>query len=148
MKTKRKLISYFCILALVLTMMPTVAFGGQISDISDHWAKDQITSLMDKSFITGYEDGTFKPDNNITRAEFMAIINRAFNYTEKAEGSYIDVPDSAWYTDVIKQAKAAGYISGYADGTIKPNNYISRQEAAVIIAKIKNYRKCCCSFRF
>lgn len=136
MKNSRKII-YF-VLVLILAITPISSFANtQISDISDHWAEKEISILVGKGLISGYEDGTFRPERNITRAEFMALINRSFNYTETSVGSYIDVPDDSWFADIIKQAKAAGYINGYADGTIKPNNHITRQEAAVIIAKVK-----------
>lgn len=111
--------------------------ASQLSDISNHWAKSQINRLTEKGSIFGYEDGTFRPERNITRAEFMAVINRSFGYTKIANVSYSDVPHDSWFAETIKQAQAAGYISGYADKTIRPENFITRQEAAVIIAKIK-----------
>jgi len=123
--------------AFLFTLSPVSVFAATpISDISDHWAKDQIQSWVDSEYINGYPDGTFKPDNNITRAEFMTIVNHAFGYTEKTEISYSDVTDGMWYTDTISAAKAAGYINGYPDGTMKPNAPITRQEAAVMIGKI------------
>lgn len=137
MRMGRKALSFLCIFALLITMIPVTALAAQASDISNHWAKTQIGNMMDKGYITGYQDGTFKPDQKITRAEFMAIINRAFNFTQKSEGSFTDVKPGAWYADVVSQAKAAGYISGYPDGSIRPDDTITRQEAAVIIAKIK-----------
>ena len=136
-RTGRKALSFLCVFALLIAMIPGTAFAGQASDISNHWAKAQIESMMDKGYFNGYQDGNFKPDQKITRAEFMAIINRAFNFTAKSEGSFADVTPGAWYADAVSQAKAAGYVSGYPDGSIRPDNTITRQEAAVIIAKIK-----------
>lgn len=134
---KHKLISILSILAILITLSPVSAFAAEpMSDITDHWAKDQIQSWVDNGNIKGYPDGMFKPDNNISRAEFMTIANKAFGYTEKAEISYSDVADGSWYEDAVAVAKAAGYINGYPDGTMKPDAPITRQEAAVIIAKI------------
>ncbi len=134
---KHKLISILSIIAILFTLSPISAFAAApMNDITGHWAKDQIQSWVDSGYIKGYPDGTFKPDNNITRAEFMTITNNAFGYTEKAEISYSDVADGSWYEDAVAVAKAAGYINGYPDGTMKPNAPITRQEAAVIIAKI------------
>jgi predicted RNA-binding protein Jag len=125
------------VIALCLVFgMAFTAYAAPMPDIEKHWAKEQINAWVGKGLINGYEDGTFRPDNNITRAEFMALVNRAFNYQEKVEIDYKDVADTAWYADLIKIAQAAGYISGYEDGTMKPNNPISRQEAATIIMKI------------
>ena len=136
-KKNHKLISILSILAILITLSPVSAFAAEpMSDITGHWAKEQIQSWVDNGNIKGYPDGTFKPDNNITRAEFMTIANKAFGYTEKAEISYSDVADGSWYEDAVAVAKAAGYINGYPDGTMKPNAPITRQEAAVIIAEI------------
>lgn len=132
-----KLVAILGILVILFSLNPISVFAATpMDDISNHWAKDQIQSWVDSGYIKGYPDGTFKPDNNITRAEFMTIVNNAFGFTEKAEISYSDVGAGKWYTDVVAVAKAAGYINGYPDGTMKPNDPISRQEAAVIIGKI------------
>ena len=134
---KHKLISILSILAILITLSPASAFAAEpMSDITNHWAKDQIQSWVDNGNIKGYPGGTFKPDNNITRAEFMTIVNKAFGYTEKAEISYSDVAAGSWYADAVAVAKAAGYINGYPNGTMKPDAPITRQEAAVIVAKI------------
>ena len=124
-------------LCLTLTLaMPIGASAITVSDISDHWAKATIQDWVDKEYINGYEDGTFKPDNNITRAEFMTLANKAFGYTTTAAITYTDVEASAWYANEVAKAKAAGYIEGYPDGTMKPESTISREEAASIIMKI------------
>lgn len=134
---KYKFVSILSVLAILFALSPISAFAADpMEDISDHWAKDQIQSFVDSGYIKGYPGGTFKPDNNITRAEFMTIANNAYGYTEKAEISYSDVADGSWYEDAVAIAKAAGYIAGYPDGKMKPDAPISRQEAAVIVAKI------------
>ncbi|MCT4619486.1 MAG: S-layer homology domain-containing protein [Marinisporobacter sp.] len=109
-----------------------------VSDVQSHWANKQISEWIDKGLAKGYPDGTFRPNNNITRAEFVALVNKAFKFTETASIDFTDVSYNDWFYNEIAKAKKAGYISGYADGTVKPNNPISRQEAAVIVAKIKN----------
>src|SRR5665648_320689 len=124
-------------LCLTLTLaMPIGASAVTISDISDHWAKATIQDWVDKEYVNGYEDSTFKPDNNITRAEFMTLTNKAFGYTTTTAITYTDVEADAWYAGEVAKAKAAGYIEGYPDGTMKPENAISREEAASIIMKI------------
>jgi len=110
----------------------------ELKDISDHWAKDTITKWLNEGFITGYSDGTFRPDNSITRAEFMALVNRAFGFSEKAAIRFSDVSANDWFHDEIAKAVKAGYISGYQDGTVKPNQAISRQEAAIALCKALN----------
>jgi uncharacterized protein YjdB len=134
----RKIFASFIIFCMILTLLPIEAFAAQASDIRNHWAKPQIESWMDRKLVSGYPDGTFRPDNNITRAEFMALVNGAFDYAETAQINYSDVKGEDWYANVIAKAKAAGYIGGYPDGTMRPNNPISREEAAAVIMKLKN----------
>ncbi|ULO05203.1 S-layer homology domain-containing protein [Paenibacillus sp. 19GGS1-52] len=118
-----------------------VAFGAtasQASDIKGHWAESQINTWIQKGLIKKYEDGSFKPDNSITRAEFFSLINRSFGFTEKAAISFSDVPSNHWAYSELAVAVKAGYITGYADGTIGPNKPISRQEVAVIVGRLLN----------
>jgi len=129
---------------LVLTMFlftciaaySPVAFAApQFKDIQNHWAADQIKAMVDLGVVSGYADNTFRPDNQITRAEFMTLVNKTFKFTASAEMSYPDVKAGDWFASEVSKAKAAGYIAGYQDGTIKPNNQLSRQEAAAMIAR-------------
>src|SRR5665648_1148838 len=134
----KKGIAILAIFCMLFTLMPVNAFALGASDISGHWAEATIQSWVDNGLIKGYPDGTFKPDNNITRAEFITLVNRAFEYTKTAPISFTDVNQNAWYASAIGVAVEAGYISGYPDGTMKPENPISREEAATIIMRIKN----------
>ncbi|TYQ16798.1 UNVERIFIED_CONTAM: S-layer family protein [Acetivibrio alkalicellulosi] len=106
------------------------------SDISNHWAKSHIENWVERGFIKGYSDSTFRPDASITRAEFVTIINNLFGYKEKGDNSFIDVSEKDWFYDEIAKARTIGYISGYNDGSMKPNNPITRQEAVAIICSI------------
>ncbi len=115
--------------------------AGEISDISNHWAKEIIEKWIDSGLIGGYPDGTFKPNNSITRAEFMMLTNRAFNMAEEASNDFIDVPKNSWFFKEVAKALAAGYIGGYPDNTIRPNNTISRQEVAVILLRLNNLKE-------
>ncbi|SCZ76058.1 S-layer homology domain-containing protein [Acidaminobacter hydrogenoformans] len=109
------------------------------SDISEHWAEEKILRLYSQGIIAGYEDGTFKPNHPMTRAEFVTLMNKFFKYTELGEIGFSDVPESAWYITEVQKAVKAGYISGYIDNTFQAKNPVTRQEAAVIIAKIMGY---------
>ncbi|MGI6550383.1 MAG: S-layer homology domain-containing protein [Syntrophomonadales bacterium] len=86
--------------------------------------------------IKGYPDGTFKPDKTITRAEYVTIINKAFQFEKSAASGFTDVKTTDWYADQLSRAKEAGYLAGYEDGTARPNNNINRQEAAVMISQV------------
>ncbi|MHB8158870.1 MAG: S-layer homology domain-containing protein, partial [Desulfocucumaceae bacterium] len=131
--SKKILLAIILILAGALFAQPVLA---QPSDIVGHWAEKQIGEWTDKGLAKGYPDGTFKPDSTITRAEFITMVNGSFGLSQSAAAGFSDVSATDWFAGEIAKAKAAGYISGYADGTIKPDNPISRQEAAAILAKI------------
>lgn len=105
-------------------------------DLKGHWAKDTIESLLNKNVISGYSDGSIKPDNYIKRAEFFTVINKMFGFNENAKISFKDVKSSNWYYNSVAQAVKAGYVSGYSDNTIKAENYITRAEAAMIIKNV------------
>ncbi|WP_169738564.1 S-layer homology domain-containing protein [Desulfofalx alkaliphila] len=124
-------------LALCLVLAMTVTAFAKASDVADnHWAKEQIDDWLDKGLAAGYEDGSFKPNKSVSRAEFVAFVNRAHGLTESAEISFPDVDADAWYAEQVAIAKEAGYIGGYEDGTFKPNANISRQEAASMLARL------------
>ena len=133
----KRIIAVLAIICLMFSLMPANTFAFQATDISGHWAQVKIQSWIDKGLIKGYPDGTFKPDQDITRAEFMALVNRAFGYTAVAPITYTDVKAGSWYAPEVAKAQAAGYITGYPDGTMKPENPISREEVATIISRIK-----------
>lgn len=127
------LVIFICAIALGSTVPPASA---ACQDINGHWAQQQIEFMISQGIITGYPDNTFRPEQTITRAEFMVMTNKTFGFTGSTPINYRDVDSGDWFAIDIARARAAGYISGYEDGTIRPNQQISRQEAAVIIAKI------------
>lgn len=110
----------------------------KFSDINNHWAKSAITTFIDRGHIKGYSDGTFRPNSNITRAEFISIVNNAFGFKEKGTENFTDVKSTDWYYGEVVKAMKQGYISGYGDKTFKPNKAITREEACKIIGSIVN----------
>ena len=138
MRKNRKL-SWILTIAFVfstIVSLPTFPVMAGCQDINGHWAKPQIEYLMAQKIINGYPDNTFKPENPISRAEFIVITNKAFNFSDSTAINYSDVNPTDWFAADIARAKAARYISGYEDGTMKPDQQISRQEAASIVARI------------
>ncbi|NLO21442.1 MAG: hypothetical protein GX119_05515, partial [Syntrophomonadaceae bacterium] len=136
---KNKRLSFIVAIMMVLAIfcaVPSAIAASQFSDVSGHWAEVQIQCVVDQGVANGYPDQTFQPANAITRAEFITMANRAFAYTATTDINYSDVDASDWYATEIAKAKAAGYIAGYEDGTMRPNADISRQEVAKIMATI------------
>ena len=127
---KRTVASLIAVLVTLSLILP--AFAAH-TDIDKSWAKTDIEKWSSKGIINGYSDGTFRPNNNITRAEFVAIMTRLFGYIDKTASKFPDVKSSSWYYDYVAKAYDAGIIQGYSDGTFKPDQKISREQAAVII---------------
>ena len=107
------------------------------SDITNHWAKLFIESMAAKNVVGGYSDGTFRPNNNITRAEFSKMILEGLEVElVKYNGEFTDVKASNWYADYLATMKKLGLAEGYNDGTFKPDQYITRAEIAVILSNV------------
>ncbi|MEK4326342.1 carbohydrate binding domain-containing protein [Paenibacillus sp. FSL R7-0312] len=107
------------------------------TDVStDNWAADAIQRWSRSGVISGYGDGSFRPDHQVTRAEFAAIINRIFGYKEAAAALPEDIPAGAWYKNDIAKAVAAGYLNAGADNHIQPAAKLKRGEAVVALQRI------------
>ncbi len=97
------------------------------ADIQNHWAKPFIQALLDKGLITGFKDGTFKPDDKMTRAQYAALLVKAFNPTAKRDAAnFSDVAKDYWAKDVIQQAYRSQFISGFPNNTFRPNDNVQR----------------------
>jgi hypothetical protein len=138
--TKKLLSRAAIILITICILFPSVqvAHGGiiAITDINTHWAKNVINSWIAKGFTNGYPDNTFKPDNSITRAEFIALINRSFKFTEKSDIAFTDAAVKDWFYEDAAKAVRAGYTAGCTETMICPNKQITRREAAVMISRL------------
>ncbi|QIB68762.1 S-layer homology domain-containing protein [Aminipila butyrica] len=136
-----KIMQKFRVLAMaafVLTILGQSALAESgYNDIEKHWNKENITKWQSNNTILGYEDGSFKPDNAVTRAEFSVILNRVFQLPAATTslGDFIDISAKSWYANAVGQMKEAGIINGYEDGTFQPNKYITRQEACMLLSR-------------
>ena len=113
------------------TTEPTVPKFSDLTTVS--WAEKAISSLCEKHIISGYDDGTFRPDDTITREEFIKLIICAFDLMdEQAVYRFKDGSADMWYAPYIASAEAKGIITGYDDNTVGIGKFISRQEMAAI----------------
>ncbi|NLD48466.1 MAG: S-layer homology domain-containing protein [Clostridiaceae bacterium] len=94
-KSKR----FSVLLALILFVQLAIPSGtfAAASDISGHWSQKSLERMISLGIMAGYTDGSIKPDNNITRAEFFTIVNKAFGIETTTKISFTDVKDKAWY---------------------------------------------------
>src|SRR5690242_6697796 len=117
-KKVKRTMALLLVLPMALPALTDQSFAAtqtiQFSDIKGHWAESTIQAGIEKGWVLGYEDGTFKPNEYMTRAEFMNLVNRTFAYTAQAKMDYRDVSANAWYHEAVSIATAAGYINGYS----------------------------------
>ena len=112
----------------------TIAQAAELRDIENSWAKGAIEELVAQDIISGYPDGTFKPDRQVTRAEFAKILTLALDWELEGEADYPDTA-SHWAKEYIAAVSAHKVITGYPDGTFQPNRSISRAEILTMITR-------------
>lgn len=105
-----------------------------VEDIEDHWAHDCIETLIKKGIIKGYEDGTIRPENKITRGEAAVIVGRALGIKEDNSGikKYVD-PIPKWANGYIMKLTEMGVLEGYENGEFRANQYITREEMTKVL---------------
>ncbi|MCQ2560863.1 MAG: S-layer homology domain-containing protein [Clostridia bacterium] len=127
--TRAETAALFC--SLLLDKKPGEV--NPFSDISaDAWYSNYVLTLHNIGAISGYTDGTYRPNNQITRAEFTAIAV-SFAHAVDEEAGFPDVPSSHWAEPYINSAAHYGWVTGYPDGTFRPGDTITRAEAITII---------------
>lgn len=135
-KIQNSLILLF-ILTLVLSPFNSVFAASKASDIKGHWAENELTKWINGEKLKGYEDGTIRPENKANRAEIVTLINRVLGFSETTDASkFTDLQTKDWFYGDVAKALKAGYIKGYDDNTFRPMRETTRQEVAVMIARI------------
>ncbi|CAM4400042.1 X2-like carbohydrate binding domain-containing protein [Paenibacillus typhae] len=111
--------------------------GGAVPAFSDikagHWAAEAITGAAAMGLMNGYPDGSFRPDRQITRAELASLVVLLGNITSAPGAGYSDVTAGHWAESAIRQAQGAGILKGYADGTFRPGQAVTRAEAVTAV---------------
>ncbi|NJM69117.1 MAG: beta-Ig-H3/fasciclin [Scytonema sp. RU_4_4] len=116
---------------------PTTTPGTNFPDVAaDYWAQPFIQALAARNVITGFPDGTYRPNQPVTRAEFAAMIQKAFNQNrvrQLSPGGFKDVPSGFWAASAITQAYETGFLSGYPGNLFLPNEQIPKVQAIVAL---------------
>ena len=127
---------------LTLDSTPASAASGDgtaFPDTQNHWAQPFIKVLAEKELVTGYLDGTYRPENPVAREEFAAIIRQAFDQPLEREidngGVFKDVPPEYWASPAIEEAYETGFMLGDPDGFFYPTSSISRAEVLAVLSK-------------
>lgn len=111
-------------------------YSNTFNDVAkDCWAANYIGYMQQFGIVTGYEDGSFRPDAPVTRAEFAAIASR-FEKLTQGSANFTDVPDTHWAVRYINFAATRGWVTGYEDGSFKPEHSITRAEVAAVTCRL------------
>lgn len=125
------------------TLFATSAFAAESKGFTDvDFSTEQgqaIEKMYKAGYLAGYNDGSFKPDATITRAELTRVFNQVFNYRldeEKAAemDDFTDIEKGVWYYNDVKIAQSNGYINGFNDNTFRPQDNFTRQQTCVVLA--------------
>lgn len=119
-----------------LTVLMPAASALAATDINGHWCENVIERWENEGLIAGYEDGSFRPDQPITRAEFISLVNRYLGFNTSSAISFSDVDVNDWYAKQVAIAVTSGYVGGFDDNTFRPGDYITRAQTASIIARL------------
>jgi len=115
----------------------TTTYQGMFTDVpSGSWFAVAVENLARLGIINGRGSNWFDPDAPITRAEFAAIATRLKTVTAASGAQFADVTSDDWFYNAVNSAAAAGWVTGYPDGTFHPNDNITRTEAAVIVNRV------------
>lgn len=135
-----KKITVSLVISLVLTTNVLAATFSDVSKTNKYYIA--INYLADNGVISGYPDGTFQPDKNISRVEFLKILLESSKIPTDVSTptGFKDVDESAWYAKYIRKAKQQHWIEGYSDNTFKPAQSVNKVEALKITAKVQNWQ--------
>ncbi|MCE4045804.1 S-layer homology domain-containing protein [Lysinibacillus fusiformis] len=140
----KNLLKSFAKVTLVAGLSLPIFFGNHdlasaatFKDVdSKHWAYQNVEKVSSQKLVAGYQDGTFKPSNNVTRAEFATFLSRMFDGTDHIAESFTDVADTHWAKDAIEEGLALGFIqeNDFKNNKFDPNKAMTRQEIAKWLA--------------
>jgi uncharacterized lipoprotein YddW (UPF0748 family) len=121
----------------IVVLKPSLAYSQtKFSDVQGSWVQPCVEQLAQRQIISGYPDGSFKPNAPVTRAEFAAMLGKAFPNADvvRTGGKFADVPTNYWASDAIRKAYQTGFLAGYPGGVFQPNQNIPRVQALVSLA--------------
>jgi hypothetical protein len=113
-----------------------VAHPTEFSDVTSHWAEQAIRDMGARMIVMGAGDNSYEPDREITRAEFAAILVRGLGLPlENGAAPFSDIPPAAWFNNVVHTAYTYRLLAGFEDGTVHPNDTITREQAMIMISR-------------
>lgn len=114
--------------------------SAKFTDMTDHWARGAVEAMAERQVINGFDDGTFQPDENVTRAQFAKMLAVLLGLSEGPAHEFADVAPDSWYAPYVSMTAEAGIVLG-SDGLFLPEEGITRQDAAVMIDRSLQYKQ-------
>lgn len=140
---KQRILSALLALCLVLSLAPAALAAGAdgFTDVGrDSWCYEYVDYVTSRGYFLGTTDTTFSPDRNMTRAMFVVVLSRFDDVeVDNSRSSFSDVEAGSWCTGAIEWAAENGIVTGYADGTFRPNASITRAQMCAIMDRYLNY---------
>ncbi len=131
----------FLLVAMVCLASPTSALASDFTDVSPgDWFADAVGVLSDQGIIKGSNDGTFRPYDPITRAEFSVLLARILALTPSADHPFGDFPRGDWFEPAVGALYQAGLTAGVSATVFDPHGLVSRQQAATFVMRALEYR--------
>lgn len=139
MKKKKIMACALSAVAATSMMLGSTSFA---SDITGHWAESYLQKFIDSGYLSGYTDGTYKPNNNITRAEIATLVSKMEGYKDRADVSkYKDVISGQWYYNYVAEVVGADLMVGTSKTAWSPNTNITREQVCVIVCKLQGLER-------
>ncbi len=136
---KKKAKNYTACAVLVAgVLMSNSSIYAESTRESKHWSYTHMEKLVSNNVFKGYEDGSLKPNNNMTRAEFISMINNMYGFKDKTTTNFKDLNDKAWYKNEVEIGKNKGYIDLISNDNFAGNQEITREEAVAILGYLLN----------
>jgi hypothetical protein len=123
---------------LVKALGLTSEGDSSFKDTKGHWAADAIATLKSSGIINGYADGSFKPNQSISKAEIVAMLSKVMNTTSASNPTKFSDVSGSWAEDAINGLSDSGIVKGAGDGSFKPNSKATRSESLLMIMRLLN----------
>lgn len=134
MKTSLNLVSFWVGVTALSLIPGSEALAARFADTSGHWAESYIDALASSGVMSGFPDGSFRPDQAVTRAQFATIVSKAFQLSGSSNVVFNDVFPGHWAASPISAAAANNLIGGFPDGSFRPEQAVTRTQTWVVLA--------------
>jgi peptidoglycan/xylan/chitin deacetylase (PgdA/CDA1 family) len=135
LKFAKNILIYLLVVVLIAASPSNISLATKY-DFEGHWAEQTVKLWVEKGYLKMYEDGTFRPNEPVTRAEFVSMVNKLFQLTDVEHIDFLDIAEDDWFYEGIAIAVKAGYITGDGNKNFRPQEPITREEASTMLGRL------------